>query len=55
MFGGSDSPSTPEIHQVGFEGLSNAEIRQKYKTCVDAKNVGLELDIRDELQGRQFV
>jgi 1,2-phenylacetyl-CoA epoxidase catalytic subunit len=55
MFGRSDSPNTPKFINWGLKGVSNAEIRQKYKTYVDAKIVALGLDVPDEHHGRRFV
>jgi ring-1,2-phenylacetyl-CoA epoxidase subunit PaaA len=54
MFGRSDSPNTPKFINWGLKGVGNAEIRQKYKTYVDAKIVTLGLDVPDEHQGRRF-
>src|ERR1700751_4942156 len=53
MFGRSDSPNTPKFINWGLKGVGNAEIRQKYKTYVDAKIAALGLDVPNENQGRR--
>jgi 1,2-phenylacetyl-CoA epoxidase catalytic subunit len=55
MFGRSDSPNTPKFIKWGLKGVGNAEIRQKYKSYIDAKVVSLGLDVPDEHHARRFV
>jgi len=55
MFGRSDSPNVPKFIQWGLKSVGNAEIRTAYKTYVDAKIVGLGLDVPDERTGRRFL
>src|SRR5579864_5400033 len=55
MFGRSDSPNTPKFINWGLKGVGNAEIRQKYKSYVDAKIMALGLDVPDEHHSRRFV
>jgi 1,2-phenylacetyl-CoA epoxidase catalytic subunit len=55
MFGRSNSPNTPKFVRWGLKGVGNADIRQMYKTYVDAKIVALGLDRPDEHHGRRFV
>jgi 1,2-phenylacetyl-CoA epoxidase catalytic subunit len=55
MFGRSDSPNTPKFIHWGLKGVGNAEIRQKYKSYVDAKIVALGLDLPDEQHARRFL
>ncbi|MBI2206874.1 MAG: phenylacetate-CoA oxygenase subunit PaaI [Candidatus Rokubacteria bacterium] len=55
MFGRSDSPNVPRFIQWGLKSVGNAEIRQAYKSYVDAKLVALGLDRPDERAGRRFL
>jgi 1,2-phenylacetyl-CoA epoxidase catalytic subunit len=55
MFGRSDSPNTPKFIKWGLKGVGNAEIRQKYKSNIDAKVVSFGLDVPDEHHARRFI
>jgi 1,2-phenylacetyl-CoA epoxidase catalytic subunit len=55
MFGRSDSPNTPKFIKWGLKGVGNAEIRQEYKSYIDAKVVSLGLDVPDEHHARRFI
>jgi 1,2-phenylacetyl-CoA epoxidase catalytic subunit len=55
MFGRSDSPNVPKFIGWGLKTIGNAEIRDLYKRYVDAKIVGLGLDLPDARQNRKFL
>jgi len=55
MFGRSDSPNVPKFIGWGLKSVGNAEIREAYKTYVDAKLAALGLDLPDERAHRRFL
>ena len=55
MFGRSDSPNVPKFIGWGLKSVGNAEIRDAYKTYVDAKLIMLGLDLPDERAHRRFL
>ena len=55
MFGRSDSPNVPKFIGWGLKSVGNAEIRDAYKTYVDAKLLALGLDLPDERAHRRFL
>jgi ring-1,2-phenylacetyl-CoA epoxidase subunit PaaA len=55
MFGRSDSSNAPKFIQWGLKSVGNAEIRQAYKSYVDAKLLALGLDIPNEHTNRHFL